>query len=474
MKKKIAVIGAGPAGITAAYKLSKFGHKVDIYEAHSSVGGMAKTVKLWEQLVDLGPHRFFSSDPRVNSLWLEVIGSNYQMINRLTRIYYGGKFFDYPLKPLNTLYRLGVFQTLICVLSFFKAKLFSPKKIITFEDWVIKNFGKKLFNIFFKSYSEKLWGIPCNKLDADFAAQRIKKLSLYEAIKSSILGNKNSKHKTLVDQFAYPNGGTGQIYENMAKEILRNNNSIFLNTPIIAALPISKNNPKAIVKINENKSEQYDHIISTMPLTKLIEQMDAPNYIKNHSRSLKFRNTILVYLNVDSETKLFPDQWIYIQDNELRSGRVTNFDNWLSINKNQKNTILCFEYWCNDEDELWSLSELDLIKIAKDDISKLCITLNYKVQDGKSIKLPKCYPVYESGYKNHLSEIERYLADQEGLSVIGRYGSFKYNNQDHSILMGLLSAENIHFNSDHNLWKINNDYEYQESTRISKTGLEKI
>jgi protoporphyrinogen oxidase len=470
MKKKIAVIGAGPAGLTAAYQLTKAGLLVDIYEAGPSVGGMAKTISLWGRNVDLGPHRFFSSDHRVNAIWLEVVGKDYIMVNRLTRIYYRDTFFDYPLKAFNALNGLGFAQSILCVLSYLKSKFIFSNKPKTFEEWVIKRFGRRLFNIFFKSYSEKLWGIKCEELDAEFAVQRIKKLSLYEAIKSALVGNQGTKHKTLVDEFAYPVSGAGQAYENMA-DYIKKKNLIFLRSPIKSAKPVSRKNSKPKIELGDGNTKEYDHIISTMPITKLIEQMDAEKEIIDHSKSLKFRNTILVYLHVDGKN-LFPDQWVYIHNEKLRTGRITNFNNWLPKEKNQSNTILCLEYWCYDEDDIWNSADDKLINIAKEDILKSSLfKIDNNILDGKVIKIPKCYPVYKSGYKNHLKPIENFLSKQKGLSVIGRYGSFKYNNQDHSILMGILAAENITKNTNHNLWELNTDYEYQESSKISSTGL---
>lgn len=468
--EKIAVIGAGPAGLTAAYQLVKAGFRVDIFEAGQSVGGMAKTISLWGQLVDLGPHRFFSSDPRVNRLWLELIGRDYRMVNRLTRIYYKKRFFDYPLKPFNALRGLGVFESFRCVASYLFAKLAPPKETINFEDWVTSRFGARLFQIFFKSYSEKLWGISCKKLDADFAAQRIKKLSLFEAIKAALLGNRGSEHKTLVDEFAYPSYGAGLVYDRMAKAIADAGGSLLLETPVMAVVP-AKIETKPQVRLANGESISYDHVISTMPITVLVQQMQAPEDVANHARSLRFRNTILVYLLVEGSSP-FPDQWIYVHASNLATGRITNFGNWVPTIKNGKSeTILCLEYWCYDEDPIWSSTDSALIALATEEIYQTSLLRPDSVKDGHVERVPKCYPVYASGYKNHLKPIEAFLSQQKGLSVIGRYGAFKYNNQDHSILMGILAAENIISGAQHNLWELNTDYEYQEASKITATGL---
>lgn len=468
---KIAIIGAGPAGLTAAYKLAKEGVSVEVFEASDAVGGMAKTFALWGQLVDLGPHRFFSSDPRVNQLWLEVIGNNYSMVSRLTRIYYQKTFFDYPLKAINALTGLGIFQSLLCISSYLQAKLFPIKNESTFEAWVINRFGKRLYSIFFKSYSEKLWGIPCTELDADFAAQRIKKLSLYEAIKSALFKSGGKKHKTLVDEFAYPHKGAGAVYDLMAKKICALGGQIHLNTAVHSVHAASDGALPSIV-LADGRALAFNRVISSMPITHLVERMGAPESIQEHAKALRFRNTILVYLQAGS-TSPFPDQWIYVHSAELKTGRITNFKNWVpSIVQDKEETILCLEYWCYEKDDMWEMSNEDLITLATKEIYQTALIPYETVLSGKVIRVPKCYPVYATGYRNHLEQIEQYLSNQDGIAVIGRYGAFKYNNQDHSILMGLLAAENITKGTKHNLWDINTDYEYQESCRITATGLD--
>ena len=471
--KKIAVVGAGPAGLTAAYKIAQSGHDVTLFEASGAVGGMAKSFDLWGQIVDLGPHRFFSSDPRVNGLWLDVIGHDYSMISRLTRIYYRKTFFDYPLKAFNALKGLGVLEATLCVFSYGKSRLFPEKDESTFEAWVSNRFGKRLFGIFFKSYSEKLWGISCKELDADFAAQRIKKLSLYEAIKSAVFGG-GSKHKTLVDEFAYPNQGAGAVYDKMAEKYMYLGGKLLLNTPVqaITTAEDSCDGERTKVILEDGTIFEFDHVISSMPITQLIERMDAPKEIKVCARNLKFRNTLLVFLKVDSSMSPFPDQWIYVHSPDLDTGRITNFRIWVpSINRGQKETILCLEYWCYDEDNVWRSAPEQLIEKAISEAYRTKLVPNGSISDGKVIKVPKCYPVYETGYRNNLDPVESFLSTKNGLSVIGRYGAFKYNNQDHSILMGLLAADNIVNGSQHNLWEINTDYEYQESSKITATGL---
>lgn len=473
---RIAIIGAGPAGMTAAYKLSMGipGGRIsqlDLYEASSQVGGMAKSLRIWDQTVDLGPHRFFSHDRKVNQLWLEVAGRDYKMVNRQTRIYYNGKFFDYPLKAGNALKSLGLLQAALCMISYFKEKVLPTRDRGTFESWVIRRFGKRLYTMFFKTYSEKLWGIKCTELDSDFAAQRIKRLSLYEAVKNALLKNKTQKHKTLVDQFAYPLNGTGSLYEKMADTIRSNGGDILLDTPVDKVL----NREKTAwgIQLESGEIREYDHIISTMPISLLVSRLpQVPSDIKDRANALKFRNTILVYVKVD-DPGLFSDQWLYIHSSGLKMGRMTNFRNWIpELYGDRNESILCLEYWCNFEDPEWKENDAYYIDLAKNELLGTSLVKRESILDCKVIRIPRSYPVYFNRYKEFIRPVQEYIDRITNLHVIGRYGAYKYNNQDHSIFMGLLAAENILEEKTHDLWEINTDYDtYQESSIIKETGL---
>ncbi len=488
-KKHVAIIGAGPAGLTAAHALAKAGIQVDVYEASDRVGGMSGSFELWDQIVDFGPHRFFSSDRRINELWLEIAEGDYQMVDRLTRIYYSGKFFFYPLKAFNALANLGIPKATACMFSYMKEKLSPTKLDGSFEAWVTSRFGKKLFEVFFKTYSEKLWGISCKELDEDFAAQRIKKLSLFEAIKNALLPGK-TEHKTLLDQFAYPDLGSGMIYNRMAEKIVALGGNVYLGSPV-EAVNIENGTAKSLTLSDESRDEdgkqnlldadrkrqhrkKYDHIISSMPLTQLVNRIEeAPAEIKEKVSQLKFRNTILVYLNINDKN-LFKDNWLYVHSPDLEMGRITNYRNWSpAITQGQDSSILCLEYWCNFEDVFWAKSEEELIALAKHEIRKTGLIGEAEILGGHVYKIPRCYPIYNRGYKDALEGVETYLSSLQNLSVIGRYGAFKYNNQDHSILMGLLAAQNIVEGTEEDLWAINTDYDaYQEEAIITKTGLQ--
>lgn len=441
-------------------------------EASDEVGGLARTIELWGQRVDIGPHRFFSYDARVNRFWLELAGRDYRMVDRLTRIYYGGKFYDYPLKPANALLNMGLFKAAQCVLSYLMEQTRNTQQAeaLTFEDWVVSRFGRRLFEMFFKSYSEKLWGISCRDLDADFAAQRIKKFSLGQAVLSA-LGIGQGKHKTLVDQFAYPTGGTGQIYERMADAIQSRGGEVRLKAPVRGV--VCEGNRVTGVRHANGECESFDHVISTMPLTLMVKSLPSlPDAVQQAVDSLTYRNTIIVFLNADS-ADLFPDQWLYVHSPELQFGRLTNFRNWApEICGTSRSTILALEYWCYDHDELWTQSDDSLVALAERELTATGLLKGAPVLAGHVVRLPRCYPVYNCGYKKKLEPVIEHLRSIEGLTPIGRYGAFKYNNQDHSILMGIMAAENIARGASHDLWSVNTDYEsYQESATITESGL---
>jgi protoporphyrinogen oxidase len=473
MKRKIAVIGAGPAGLAAAYQLVKnASNEVFVFEASATPGGMCKSIKLWNCTVDIGPHRFFSYDTRVNKLWLEVVGKDYKMVNRLTRIFYKNHFFYYPIQAFDALKKVGFFTAAQCFFSYLKQKMTPIKLDGSFETWVTSRFGKKLYSIFFKTYSEKLWGVKCTELDDDFASQRIKKLSMSEVLLTALRLKKNT-HKTLADKFAYPVEGTGMVYQRMANFIEAHNGKFYYNTPVQKVV-VENGKAVGIMLQKSNHVELFDEVISTMPFTDLITQISGlPTEIEHLAKKLKYRNTVMVYLKVEG-VDLFDDNWLYVHSADLQMGRITNFRNWIPelYGKNDI-TILALEYWCYDDDSLWRYSDEEYIRLAKTEIQKTGLIKGKSVGEGFIYKIPRAYPTYHKGYKNDLKPLEEYVQKIAGLQCIGRYGAFKYNNQDHSLLMGILAAENINELAGHNLWKVNTDYDsYQESSLITETGLE--
>ena len=459
---KVGIIGAGPAGLTAAYELSRRGHAVEVFEAGSRVGGMAGSFELWGQKVDFGPHRFFSRDERVNRLWLEMTGGRHHEIQRLTRIWFEGKLLRYPLEAGDALRHLGVGRALHCGLSYARQRVkkgLSGTPERTFEEWVVARFGRQLFETFFRPYSEKLWGIRCDELDADFAAQRIKKFSLGQAMAGMLVPGWRRRHATLLDRFLYPDEGAGAVYETMAARVREQGGKIHLSTAVAAA-----GKSEAVLKLVDGSTHRFDHVVSTMPLTLLARALGGlPEAVERGLAELRFRNTILVYLRLPA-TDLFPDQWIYVQTPELRLGRVTNFRNWQSAPEaGPVQSLLALEYWCQPEDALWQASDEACIELARTELRRSGLDGGVDAVAGQVVRLPRCYPVYRCGYKEHLAPLIAHLRGLPHLSVIGRYGAFKYNNQDHSILMGILAAENLADGARHDLWAVNTDYDrYQE------------
>lgn len=476
--KKVLIIGAGVAGLSAGRVLSQNGYKVAIYEAESSVGGMSKSLKMFDQIVDIGPHRFFSKDKRLNDFWSAHTYGESEKVSRLTRIFYNNKFFYYPLRGFDALFKLGIIESTLCVLSFIKAKI-KPFGGNSFESWVANAFGYRLYSIFFKSYTQKLWGIECKDLDSDFARQRIKGLNLYEAIKSAFVGDKSKKHKTLVDEFSYPKKGCGVVYENMAKEILQNGGEILCDIEVNGIIT----QDKRAIGIRTNGGDIYgDIVISTAPFRDMVLSIDElGSAIKDLAQNLKFRNTILVYVEVDcaknaessadSTQKIFDDNWIYVHSKNIATGRITNFANWTQdLRCGRSESILCLEYWANDDEKLWNLSSDEIINIAKKDLlDSNLVAHSSQIKRTHALKIHKSYPVYERGYKQNLSKIYNALDDFKDLYFIGRNGAFKYNNQDHSLIMGLLCADKILGRANPNLWEINTDYDYQEGKYVESS-----
>lgn len=456
---KVGIIGAGPAGLSCALALVKKGIEVEIFEASPYVGGMARSFALWGQIVDLGPHRFFSMDKRVNTFWGEQLGDEYIVINRLTRIFYNKKFYHYPIKAVDALLKLGLWEAFLCMASYTAAQFKKRGNEISFEEWVSNRFGHRLYSIFFKAYSERLWGIPCTELDADFAAQRIKGLNLLEVVKSTFNSKGGKKHKTLVDQFTYPKFGSGQAYDMMARKI--GSDHIHLKTPAIRIL--TESGIAKGIEFADGTSQAFDHVVSTAPLTHMVCSIPEVDPIARQlADELTYRNTTLVYLQVKKQN-IFKDNWIYVHEKALQVGRISNFRNWSkAMWQGHEEAILALEYWSYDTDELWNLPDDKLVDQAKRDIVATGLVESSDILQGHVVKLHRSYPVYTCGYRSKMTIIQNALNKIDNLSLIGRNGSFKYNNQDHSILMGLLAAENIVDGSQHDLWQINTDYDYQE------------
>ncbi|OGD90422.1 FAD-dependent oxidoreductase [Candidatus Curtissbacteria bacterium RIFCSPHIGHO2_02_39_8] len=483
MKRKktfpVVIIGAGPAGLTAAYELSAHNCKSLVVEKDSKyVGGLAKTMRFKGFRFDIGGHRFFSKNREIENLWTEILGKEMLVKKRLSRIFYKKKFFDYPLKPLNALKNLGVWVSITVCLSYIWVRFFPIKNERSFEDWVTNRFGKKLYTIFFKNYTEKVWGIPAKEISADWAAQRIRGLSLKEVLINAFFGQKKEKEiiKTLTTRFRYPKLGPGMFWEKVKKIIETKSSQVLLGSEVISVNHDLKKVASLSVESNNRREKFYgDHFISSMPLADLITcfNPEPPNQVLNAAKALKYRDFLIVVLII-SKKQLFSDQWIYIHDPEVHVGRIQNFKNWsrFMVLKSEM-TCLGLEYFCSSKDDLWNKTDDKIIEIAVKELEFLGLIDKTEVLSGKVIRVPKAYPVYDKEYLSRVNVIKNYLQNFKNLQVVGRNGMHKYNNQDHAMMTGLLAARNI-LGGTFNLWRINTDAEYAEEERITKTTGERL
>jgi len=457
------VIGAGPAGLTAAYELAKKGVQSITFEQGSKVGGIARTETYKGYRFDIGGHRFFTKVPEVEQLWQEVLGDDFIKVPRLSRIYYDGKFFNYPLEPYDALSNLGVLNSAFILYSYFKAKLRPYQTEDNLEKWVINRFGERLYQTFFKTYTEKVWGIPCDQIHAEWAAQRIKGLSLRKAAVNAVFGTNNTK--TLIKEFDYPVLGPGMMWERFQALLNQRDCPVQLMAKVTRIRRIGPQIQAIDVQQDgETRAISGDHFISSMPLTALVQQLEpaAPAYVLDAARNLNYRDFLIVALIIDQKN-LFPDNWIYIHSPEFKVGRIQNFKNWsMAMVPDPSKTCLGMEYFCNQGDELWSMSNQDLIKLASFEVINLGLIDNLDhIKDGVVIRQPKAYPVYDEEYRRHVEVIRDYLGTFENLQTVGRNGMHRYNNQDHSMLTGILAAKNA-LGECHDLWNVNTERSYYE------------
>jgi protoporphyrinogen oxidase len=472
--RKVVVIGGGPAGLTASYQLSKAGVESMVLEKDQTVGGLSKTVNYKDYHFDIGGHRFFTKIDEVDQMWQEVLGDDFLERKRLSRIYYDKKFFYYPLRPFNALLGLGLWNSLLILGSYLSSRMTPSKQEETFEQWVSNRFGKRLYHIFFKTYTEKVWGIPCNEIRAEWAAQRIKGLSLITAIKDSLMKPQNNSHdkqtviKTLVDQYHYPKLGPGMMWRAVAKKIQNNGSEVCLDTEVTGII-CSEDKVEAVeVKLNGQLERILGtDFISSMPIRELVQEIkpSVPKEILDAANNLKYRDFLTVALIIYKED-IFPDNWIYIHDPEVKVGRIQNFKSWSPFMvPDQEKTCLGLEYFCFENDSLWRMPDRELIDLGVREMESLGFANQKDVIDGTVVRMPKAYPVYDSKYKDSLAIIRDYLDRFDNLHLIGRNGQHKYNNQDHSMLTAMMAAENV-LGANHDLWEVNEEPEYHEEITL--------
>ncbi|HUG82258.1 MAG TPA: NAD(P)/FAD-dependent oxidoreductase [Bryobacterales bacterium] len=460
----VVIMGAGPAGLTAAYELAKGGVPSITLEAENIVGGLAQTATYKGYRFDIGGHRFFTKVSAVEQLWKEILPDDLLRRSRLSRIYYNGKFFAYPLKPFNALMGLGLIETFRCVASYGWARMFPRKPENDFATWVSNRFGNRLFSIFFKTYTEKVWGIPCTEIQAEWAAQRIKGLSLFTAVKNALIGEtatrKDDVVKTLIDEFLYPRFGPGMMWERATELIEQRGGSVVLNSPVTR---INWEDGRVIHVEAGGEVHSGEHFISSIAIRDLIECLSPapPENVLAAARKLKYRDFLTVALMLRG-TNLFPDNWIYIHDSSVAMGRVQNFGNWSPEMIPEPDTsCLGLEYFCSEGDDIWDAPDHALVERGKREISRLGLANADDVFDGAVVRMKKAYPVYDGPYAAALSEVREFLKRLPNLQLTGRNGMHRYNNQDHSMLTAMLAARNI-LGGRYDLWQVNVDQEYHE------------
>ncbi len=470
------IIGAGPAGLTAAHELSAAGRPVVVVEQDPQhVGGIARTVSYKGFRFDIGGHRFFSKNAEIEKLWSDILGDRMLERERLSRIYYKGRFFKYPLETWDALSQLGLFQSAACMLSYLAARVWPKREIHSFEDWVVNAFGRRLYETFFRSYTEKVWGIPCGEISADWAAQRIKDLSMRVLIRRALgLGKRNGQViKTLIDRFRYPMHGPGEMWEELAKTVQGRGTALKMGESVVA-VKRGKGGVSSITTTAADGKHTYagSHFISSMPIRELVGALDppAPAEVAQAARSLRYRDFITVALIID-EPELFPDNWIYIHEPGVSVGRIQNFKNWSpGMVPDPRYTVLGLEYFCFDSDSMWSAPDTDLVALGTRELAKLGLSREAQVVDGTVVRQRAAYPVYDGKYRRAVDVIREFIErEMPNLQLVGRNGMHKYNNQDHAMMTGLMAARNI-MGAAYDLWRVNSDAQYLEEESGAEQG----
>jgi protoporphyrinogen oxidase len=474
------IIGAGPAGLTAGYLLTKSGHDVHIIEKDEKyVGGISRTVEHNGYRFDIGGHRFFSKSSEVTQLWNEILPDDFIERPRMSRIFFGGKFYSYPLKAFEALTNLGIFTSAACVLSYLKWRAFPHKETKTFEQWVTNAFGKRLFSIFFETYTEKVWGMKCNEISADWAAQRIKGLSLYTAVfdalkRSFSFGNKPKNDgmavKSLLESFRYPRLGPGMMWDAARDKFLAQGGTLAMGNALSSMRFDDGAQVWSVTSVAADGTTQTikaRNVISSAPIPELVRSIAPIPPSITSAGQLRFRDFITVALMIKAED-MFPDNWIYIHDPSVKVGRIQNFRSWSpEMVPDPDTACVGLEYFCFAGDGLWTSSDEELIELAKKEMAQLKLAKPETVIGGVVVRQEKAYPVYDDAYKAHVTAVQESLETRyPTLHMVGRNGMHKYNNQDHAMMTAMLTVKNIEAGSRvYDVWNVNEDAEYHESGR---------
>ena len=472
----IAVLGAGPAGLTAAHVLGSRGCAGVVFEADTQVGGIAKTVEHAGFRFDLGGHRFFTKVPWVQEMWEQALGDEFLVRPRLSRIYYRGDYFAYPLRAEDVVRRLGVVETGRCLGSYLAARMSRSEPPETFEDWVTARFGQRLYDAFFREYTEKVWGIPGSEIQAEWAAQRIRNLSLWTAL-TSALRIKRRHVTSLIEEFHYPRLGPGQMWETLAARseaqgvpvrLGHRVNRVVHDSSGVRAIEVS--GPGGATELVD-----VDGIVSSISLSELVLSLDPlpPDRVVEAARRLRYRDLLVVGL-ISTDPEPFPDNWIYLHDPGTRAGRVQNFGAWSPGMTRPGYTCLGAEYFCFQGDETWSLPDHALIELAKRELAKIGLIDPDHVVDGVAIRVTRAYPMYDKGYDDAVATLRTFLATIPKLQTVGRNGLHRYNNQDHSMWTAVLGTLNLLDGTAHDVWAVNADAEYHEEGELRNPLVETV
>jgi protoporphyrinogen oxidase len=456
------VLGGGPAGLTAGYLLGRAGGSVVVFEAEDQVGGLAKTVEVDGYRFDLGGHRFFTKAPEVDKLWHEILGEEFLLRPRMSRIYWNRRYLDYPLRGPNVIRKLGPIELARCMASYLRAASRRNKVDESLEDWVSNRFGRRLFELFFKSYTEKVWGVPTSEIRAEWAAQRIKGLSFFSAAKAAFFGNRDNKVKSLISEFNYPRFGPGQMWDAMHDAIEAEGGEVLLNAPV-TRLDIADGR---VVSVSAGGRTYADPaaVVSSLPLRDVAEMTrpEPPASVLEAARGLRYRDFLTVALVVDGED-LFPDNWIYIHEPRVRVGRIQNYRSWSPwMVPDPDKACVGLEYFCFAGDDLWSMSDDALVDLAAGELEELGLAPRSKVERGFAIRVPKAYPIYDAQYAERVVTIRTWLDTIENLQQVGRNGLHRYNNSDHSMLTAMRAVDNLLEGAEHDIWQVNAESVYHE------------
>ncbi len=460
---RLVVIGAGPAGLTTAYLAAKQGYKVTVLEGTDEIGGISKTAQYKGYRFDIGGHRFFTKITPVQALWEELLADEFIDVPRLSRIVYSGKFFHYPLKAMNALTGLGIINAVRIVISYAQAQLHPSPVEDTLDQWVTNRFGRRLYEIFFKTYTEKVWGIPCTEIRAEWAAQRIQGLSLARAILSATSLNRRSTDiKSLINFFKYPRFGPGQMWETCADRVRELGGDVLMNHHA-TRVELTDGRATAVIAQTPEGEKRFEgeHVVSTTDIRALVRALGDQVSEETHTAGdgLNYRDFLVVALILNGEN-LFPDNWLYIHTPGVQVGRIQNFNNWsAAMVPDAGRTCLGMEYFCFEGDGLWASANEDLVKKASKELEALGLAKQADVVDGTVVRMPKAYPVYDAVYRDHLDTIRATIDYVPNLHTVGRNGMHKYNNADHSMYTAMLTLENMN-GASHDVWSVNTVLEY--------------